>query len=72
MVPGRTSWAPIASTPSSTTVPPVKLLAPEMVSVPVPVLLNLPGPDSTALMLPASTMSCEASKVPPMRLPPVK
>ena len=65
-------WAPIARMPSSTTVPPVKLLAPEMVSVPVPVLLNMPGPDSTALMLPDSTMSWEASRVPPMRLPPVK
>ena len=64
--------APMIRTPSSITEPPVKLLAPEIVSEPVPVLWKLPEPERTALMVPDSTTSWEASRVPPIRLPPVK
>ena len=71
-VPGSTLWAPMIRTPSSIIVPPVKSFAPEIVSEPVPVLWKVPGPDSTALMVPDSTTSWDASKVPPTRLPPVK
>ena len=59
-------------TPSSIIVPPVKSLAPEMVREPVPVLWKVPGPDSMALMVPASTTSWDARSVPPTKLPPVK
>ena len=58
------------SVPALTTVPPAKALSPERLTVPLVSLVRPPGPERSALTVPALSWYAAAVMGPPMRLPP--
>ena len=64
--------APMIRVPAVTVVPPVKLLAPERVSVPAPDLASaVPTPERMAEIVPLSAVTLLRAMVPPLNVPPV-